>query len=110
MKIKPVPLTSSNNTESDGMKRFLCKICHTTSGSDQGLIDHMVCHDVKQDAISQIIEDLLCTVCDKLFVSEEGITKHMSNQHTANATGMGNHEYSKQTGLLNVDCRVSLVL
>ena len=31
----------------------------------------------------------------------------MSNQHTANATGMGNHEYSKQTGLLNVESLLS---
>ena len=41
----------------------------------------MECHTATQDTVSQVIEDVLCRVCDKLFDRVCSIQEHMSTQH-----------------------------
>ena len=106
VKNKPATLTSPKKKISEIREeiRFQCQNCSTEVESEEQFKDHMACHDGKHDAVSQIMAELLCKVCDELFDSGKDIKKHMSNQHATNGAGKRNEGYcTEQTDLVNVE-------
>ena len=46
----------------------------------------MAYHDRKQNDVSQIVEELLCKVCDRSFVMGDEMVNHISSDHFTKTT------------------------
>ena len=68
--------------------RYACEVCATVLTTEHLLTKHMECHTETHDTVSQVIEDILCRVCDKLFDRVRSIEEHMSTQQPSDVITM----------------------